>query len=134
MLRGARSRRRHLPRTCRATQGHGKAVDWWALGVLIFEMMAGFPPFYDDDPMATYKKILKGTLTFPAHFSVTARDLIRKLLQVDLSKRYGCLVGGVADIKSHPFMRCVDFASMRLRQIEPPIRQGSGRASRRDTL
>ena len=93
--------------------------------------MAGFPPFYDDDPMATYKKILKGTLTFPAHVSVTARDLIRKLLQVDLSKRYGCLVGGVADIKSHPFMRCGDFASMRLRQIEPPIRQGSGRASRK---
>jgi serine/threonine protein kinase len=48
----------------------------------VYEMMAGYPPFYDDDPLATYKKILKGALTFPAHFSVTARDLVHKLLQV----------------------------------------------------
>ena len=47
----------------------------------MYEMMAGQPPFFDVDPMGTYKKILKGHLTFPAHFSVTARDLVRKLLQ-----------------------------------------------------
>lgn len=40
-------------------QGHGKAVDWWALGVLVYEMLAGYPPFYDEDPLGTYKKILK---------------------------------------------------------------------------
>ena len=56
-------------------------MDWWAFGVLLYEMMAGQPPFFDVDPMGTYKKILKGHLTFPAHFSVTARDLVRKLLQ-----------------------------------------------------
>jgi serine/threonine protein kinase len=72
-------------------QGHGKPVDWWALGVLIYEMLAGFPPFYDDDPMTTYKKIVAGKLEFPAHFSRIARDLIRKLLQPDLTKRYGNL-------------------------------------------
>ncbi|KAL4424995.1 hypothetical protein ABPG77_002880 [Micractinium sp. CCAP 211/92] len=113
-------------------KGHGKAVDWWALGVLIYEMMAGYPPFFDDDPLATYKKILKGNLTFPAHFSVTARDLIRKLLQVDLSKRYGCLVGGVHDIKSHPWFRPLDFAALKARQTAPPIKptvQGADDAS-----
>jgi serine/threonine protein kinase len=57
------------------------AVDWWAFGVFLYEMMAGFPPFYDDDPTSTYKKILAGRFSFPAHFSVNARDLIRKLLQ-----------------------------------------------------
>ncbi|PRW56166.1 cAMP-dependent kinase catalytic subunit beta isoform X6 [Chlorella sorokiniana] len=103
-------------------KGHGKAVDWWALGVLVYEMMAGYPPFYDDDPLATYRKILKGTVTFPSHFSVTARDLIRKLLQVDLSKRYGCLAGGVNDIKSHPWFRPLDFAALKHRTAMPPIR------------
>lgn len=57
-------------------------MDWWAFGVLMFEMLAGYPPFYDDDPMATYKKILGGKIEFPSHFSATVRDLIKKLLQV----------------------------------------------------
>ena len=57
-------------------------MDWWAYGVFLYEMMAGFPPFYDDDPTSTYKKILAGRFAFPSHFSSNARDLIRKLLQV----------------------------------------------------
>ena len=44
---------RHVP----GFQGHGKPVDWWAFGVLVYELLAGFPPFYDDDPMETYKKV-----------------------------------------------------------------------------
>ena len=63
-------------------QGHSKPVDWWSYGVLLFEMMAGYPPFYDDDITNTYKKILKHQYVFPAHFSFAARDLIRKLLEV----------------------------------------------------
>ena len=69
--------------TCDPTlQGHGKPVDWWAFGVFVFEMIAGFPPFYDDDVTNTYKKILSGRFSFPSHFSVNSRDLVRKLLQV----------------------------------------------------
>ncbi len=67
---------------CAPLQGHGRAVDWWALGVLLYEMMAGFPPFYDEEVTNTYKKIIAGHLSFPSHFPVPARDLIRKLLQV----------------------------------------------------
>ena len=66
----------------RALQGHGKAVDWWAVGVLTYEMVAGYPPFYDDDPMKTYKKIILGKYDFPKLFSPNLKDFIRQLLQV----------------------------------------------------
>ena len=49
-------------------KGHGKPVDWWTLGILTYEMVAGIDPFNDDDPMATYQKILKGKVRFPRDF------------------------------------------------------------------
>ncbi|XP_071403289.1 cAMP-dependent protein kinase catalytic subunit PRKX [Centroberyx affinis] len=49
------------------SKGHGRAVDWWALGILIFEMLAGYPPFFDDNPFGIYQKILAGKLEFPRH-------------------------------------------------------------------
>lgn len=48
--------------------GHGKPVDWWCLGILIYEMLAGIDPFNDEDPMAIYQKILKGKIKFPRNF------------------------------------------------------------------
>ena len=78
-------------------QGHGKAVDWWTLGILIYEMHAGIDPFSDDDTMGIYKNILKGKVTFPSMFEKDAKEaksLIRHLLVADLSKRYGNLKEG----------------------------------------
>ncbi len=57
-------------------------MDWWAFGVLVYEMLAGYPPFYEEDTAQTYQRILHGRFTFPAGFPVTVRDLVRKLLQV----------------------------------------------------
>lgn len=70
--------------------GYGKSVDWWALGILIFEMLSGYPPFYDNEPIGIYKKIVAGIIEFPRFFDVKAKDVIRKLLNPDLNFRLGC--------------------------------------------
>ena len=82
-------------------KGHGKAVDWWTLGILLYEMLVGIDPFSDDDPMKTYQKILKGKINFPKTIDKDAKSLIKHLLTQDTSKRYGCLKNGVSDIKNH---------------------------------
>jgi protein kinase A len=109
-------------------KGYNKSVDWYALGVLIFEMLAGYPPFYvpdkeggpgagadgkpaAKDPMALYERILAGRLRIPSHLSecAAARDLIKKLVTPDLTRRLGNLAGGSADVFGHPWFAEVDW-------------------------
>ncbi|KAJ3415698.1 protein kinase A catalytic subunit [Chytridiales sp. JEL 0842] len=103
------------------SKGHGKPVDWWALGILIFEMLAGYPPFYDDNPFGIYEKILGGKIVFPSHFDSAAKDLIKKLLTADRSKRLGNLKGGADDVKKHKWFRGVDWNGLLNRSIQAPI-------------
>jgi len=103
------------------SKGHGKAVDWWALGILIYEMLAGYPPFYDENPFGIYQKILAGKIEYPRHFDVHAKDLVRKLLSPDRSKRIGNLKNGAEDIKKHKWFRGFDFTALLQKQQSPPI-------------
>ncbi|CAK4126203.1 unnamed protein product [Aphanomyces euteiches] len=102
-------------------KGHGKGVDWWTLGILIFEMLAGQPPFCDDDPMGIYQQILSGKINFPRYFDRNAKALIKRLLTADLTKRYGCLKNGVEDIKKHKFFSGCDWDAMLARKGTAPI-------------
>ena len=90
-------------------KGHGKAVDWWTLGILLYEMLVGIDPFSDDDPMKTYQKILKGKINFPKTINKDAKSLIKHLLTQDTSKRFGCLKSGVKDILNHRFFEGFDW-------------------------
>lgn len=114
-------------------------MDWWALGVLIYEMAAGYPPFFADQPIQIYEKIVSGKVCckenqfphsdtlgllcasllpsllqvrFPSHFSSDLKDLLRNLLQVDLTKRFGNLKNGVNDIKNHKWFSTTDWIAI----------------------
>lgn len=102
-------------------QGHGKGVDWWTLGILIFEMLASYPPFFDEDPMKTYGKIMHGMIEYPRHFSKEAVDLISKLLHLKATKRLGVLKGGATLIKEHPWFAGFDWDALVNRQLVAPF-------------
>ncbi|XP_036883606.1 cAMP-dependent protein kinase catalytic subunit PRKX isoform X1 [Sturnira hondurensis] len=103
------------------SKGHGRAVDWWALGILIFEMLSGFPPFFDDNPFGIYQKILAGRIDFPRHLDFNVKDLIRKLLVVDRTRRLGNMKNGADDVKRHRWFRSLDWEAVPQRKLKPPI-------------
>merc|ERR1719203_1013949 len=103
-------------------KGHGKPVDWWTLGILVYEMIVGYPPFVDEDPMGVYQKILSGKIVFPKVFDKEAKGLVKKLLTADLGKRYGNLKNGVEDIKQHKWFKDLDWEMLLLKQLPAPFK------------
>ncbi len=102
-------------------KGHGKGVDWWTLGILMYEMMCGHPPFIDDDPMEIYKKILEGKVSFPRTYDKNAKTLTKKFLTADLTKRYGCLKGEVEDVKRSRWLMDINWIKLQKKELTAPI-------------
>jgi len=120
------------------SKGHGKGADWWALGIVIFEMLAGYPPFFADNPFEIYQKILKAQPKYPGHFDINLYEgvnretglsmpdvpkngLIVRLLRPDKSHRIGCLKNGAEDIKKHKWFRGLNWAALYNKQLAPPM-------------
>ncbi|KXN66960.1 Pkinase-domain-containing protein [Conidiobolus coronatus NRRL 28638] len=101
-------------------QGYTKAVDWWTLGVLLYEMLTGLPPFYSENTNEMYRRILEDELVFPDDMSVRARSLLRGLLNRDPSQRLGSK--GAQDIKSHPFFAEIDWGKLLAKRYQPPFK------------
>ena len=101
-------------------QGHGKAVDWYLLGVLLYEMLTGVTPYYDKNKNNLFYNIEQGKLIIPNFVSENAKSLLRGLLQRDPKRRLG---GGNRDseeIKEHKFFEDVDWQKIYEKKIEPP--------------
>ncbi|KAL7421609.1 cAMP-dependent protein kinase catalytic subunit [Cryptotrichosporon argae] len=119
------------------SKGYNKSVDWYALGVLIFEMLAGYPPFFTEDgnPMKLYEKIIAGKVRYPTYFDALAKELLKNLLVGDLTKRYGNLRAGSSDIFAHGWFAEVDWDKLYRREIPAPYIpkiEGEGDASQFD--
>uniref|UniRef100_A0A6V1MD63 cAMP-dependent protein kinase n=1 Tax=Heterosigma akashiwo TaxID=2829 RepID=A0A6V1MD63_HETAK len=99
--------------------GHGKSVDWWATGILIYEMIVGFAPFFDENPLGIYQKILSGKPPLGNIPDKFAKLLVKGLLEKDRTKRLGCMKGGVAQIKNHKWFTNVNWQAVADLQAQP---------------
>lgn len=100
--------------------GHNRAVDYFALGVFIYEMLGGKTPFFDKNRDGVLRKVVRGRFTFGKTFSVEAKNLIQNLLEVDPSKRLGMRKGGLADIINHKWFSDLKFDDLLQKKIEAP--------------
>jgi len=100
--------------------GHGKAVDWYLLGVMIYEMLTGIPPYYDNDREVLFFNIVNQDLEMPWNVTKECKDLLKKLLHKNPSKRLGA-VKGASEIKNHPWFRSVNWKDVFDWKVEPPF-------------
>lgn len=101
-------------------QGYTKTVDWWTLGVLLYEMLTGLPPFYDENTNEMYRKILQDPLQFPADIDRDAKSILTRLLDRDPARRLGS--GGASEIKAHRFFETIDWKRLLQKKIQPTFR------------
>ncbi|CAO3606812.1 unnamed protein product [Mucor fragilis] len=110
--------------------GHSSSVDWWTLGILIYEMLYGTTPFKGSNRNETFYHIMNSDISFPPPHkkqpqavSNTCKNLIRRLLDKQEAKRLGSRAGGASEVKAHPFFKSLKFAL--LRHMTPPIVPGA---------
>jgi serine/threonine protein kinase len=110
----------YLPPEILNRAGHGTAVDWWNLGMVLYEMLTGRPPWYTQDREELFNRLREAELEFPEGLSVEAMDLIRGLLTRDPAKRLGAI--DPREITYHPFFGDIDWNLLYNRQVEPLYR------------
>lgn len=101
-------------------KGHGKSMDWYMLGVLLYEMIVGIPPFYDDSQEVLLNNIVHKKLVLPDFFSKSIRDLLGKLLEKKPERRIGSFKGAL-EIKNHEFFKDINWDDVYNKKLKPPL-------------
>ncbi|XP_044256022.1 RAC serine/threonine-protein kinase [Tribolium madens] len=101
---------------------YGRAVDWWGIGVVMYEMMVGRLPFYNRDHDVLFQLILMDEVKFPRNLSSDARDLLGGLLVKDPAKRLGGGPDDAKEIMAHPFFSCINWRDLEQKKIIPPFK------------
>lgn len=105
---------------CRA-QPYSYEVDYWAMGILLHELLTGSPPFTGPNNKIISDRIIKTKLKLPYYLSPDAKDLITKLLKKVPSSRLGSKPGDILKIRQHRFFRKIDWKKLEGRELDPPI-------------
>ena len=116
-------------------KGHDYAVDWWAIGILIYEMLIGITPFFNKSRNRLMEKICASNIVFPdknkyvIQYSDELVDIVKKLLEKDRTKRLGSAGGkeGYKDILKHPWFQGVDLEAIEARKMKPPFMPNFGK-------
>ncbi|XP_057675111.1 cGMP-dependent protein kinase 1-like [Corythoichthys intestinalis] len=104
-------------------KGHDSSADCWSLGILIFELLSGSPPFSGSDPMKTYNDILRGIdmVEFPKKITKSAASLIKRLCRDNPSERLGNQKNGVKDIQKHKWFEGFNWDGLRQGTVDSPF-------------
>ena len=113
--------------------GHGRSVDWWSLGAVMYDMLVGCPPFSAENRKKTIERILKSKPEMKSYLSNDAKCLLRKLLRKRVDLRLGSGPTDADELKRHSFFRHINWNHVYERKIEPPIKPCSVLKSADDT-
>ncbi|KAL8154394.1 hypothetical protein V2J09_012154 [Rumex salicifolius] len=103
-------------------KGHDKAADWWSVGILIFEMLTGKPPFVGGSRDKIQQKIIKDKIKLPSFLTSEAHSLLKLLIHKDPSKRLGSGPTGTEEIKRHKWFKAINWKKLEAREIQPSFR------------
>ncbi|CAN6289541.1 unnamed protein product [Urochloa humidicola] len=103
-------------------RGHDKAADWWSVGILLFEMLTGKPPFVGGNRDKIQQKIVKEKIKLPTYLSSEVHSLLKGLLHKEAGRRLGSGPGGSDEIKNHKWFKSINWKRLEGRQIQPSFR------------